>query len=140
MALSADQYRRLVESSPDGILLVRNSVIEFLNPAAASLFGASDPAQILGKSAWDLFHADSHPVIRPRLEQLLRGEVPPPVEEKIVRLDGSVGQVEVNSTLKDKPEEVNTKPHASWMIVLKLADPHDAGSLLDADQYAALVG
>jgi len=99
--LPADQYRRLVEASPDGILLVRNSRIEFLNPAAARLFGASELAQILGKSAWDVFHADSHPVIRPRLEQLLRGEVLPPVEEKIVRLDGSVGQVEVNSTLLD---------------------------------------
>ena len=99
--LPADQYRRLVEASPDGILLVRNSRIEFLNPAAVRLFGASELAQILGKSAWDVFHADSHPVIRPRLEQLLRGEVLPPVEEKIVRLDGSVGQVEVNSTLLD---------------------------------------
>ena len=101
MLLPADQYRRLVESSPDGILLIRNSRIEFLNPAAARLFGASEPAQILGKSAWDVFHADSHPVIRPRLEQLLRGEVLPPVEEKIVRLDGTVGNVEVNSTLLD---------------------------------------
>jgi glycine cleavage system H protein len=60
------------------------------------------------------------------------------VSELFAPVSGEV--VEVNSTLKDKPEEVNTKPHASWMIVLKLADPHDAGSLLDADQYAALVG
>src|SRR5436190_2523195 len=101
MLLPADQYRRLVESSPDGILLIRDSRIEFLNPAAARLFGASDLAQMLGKSAWDVFHADSHPVIRPRLEHLLRGETLPPVQEKIVRLDGSVGHVEVNSTLLD---------------------------------------
>jgi PAS domain S-box-containing protein len=104
LLLPADQYRRLVESSPDGILLIRDSRIEFLNPAAARLFGASDPAQILGKSAWDVFHADSHPVIRPRLEHLLRGEVLPPVEEKIVRLNGSVGHVEVNSTLLDSSD------------------------------------
>jgi PAS domain S-box-containing protein len=101
MSLPADQYRRLVESSPDGILLVRNSRIEFLNPAAARLFGASDPAQLLGTSAFDVFHADSHEVIRQRVEQLLRGEAVPPLEEKIVRLDGSVGPVEVNSTLLD---------------------------------------
>jgi PAS domain S-box-containing protein len=101
MSLPADQYRRLVESSPDGILLVRNSRIEFVNPSAARLFGAADPAQILGKSAFDVLHADSQQVMRQRLEQLVRGEVLPPAEEKILRLDGSVGQVEVNSTLLD---------------------------------------
>ena len=68
---------------------------------AARLFGASDPAQMLGTSAFDLFHANSHPVIRLRVEQLLRGDAVPPAEEKIVRLDGSVANVEVNSTLLD---------------------------------------
>jgi PAS domain-containing protein len=33
-----DQYQHLVESSPDGIVVVRNSLIEFLNPAATRLF------------------------------------------------------------------------------------------------------
>src|SRR5919112_6485771 len=39
--------------------------------------------------------------------------------------------VEVNSALKDKPETVNADPHASWMIVIKLANPGEAGALLD---------
>jgi glycine cleavage system H protein len=47
--------------------------------------------------------------------------------------------VEVNSALKDKPEQVNKDPHASWMVVIKLADPGEAGALLDASQYEALV-
>jgi glycine cleavage system H protein len=47
--------------------------------------------------------------------------------------------VEVNGALKDKPEAVNGDPHASWMIVLKLADPSELASLLDASQYDALV-
>ena len=47
--------------------------------------------------------------------------------------------LEVNTGLKDKPEIVNANPHASWMIVLKLADPGQAGRLLDATQYADLV-
>src|SRR6187401_3767655 len=42
--------------------------------------------------------------------------------------------VEVNSALKDKPESVNSDPHASWMIVLKFTNPADAASLLDAGQ------
>ena len=47
--------------------------------------------------------------------------------------------VEVNSALKDKPEQVNTDPHASWMIKIKLVDVSATGSLLDASQYADLV-
>ena len=47
--------------------------------------------------------------------------------------------VEVNAALKDKPEAVNTDPHGSWMVVLKLGDPAEAGALLDAAQYADLV-
>ena len=47
--------------------------------------------------------------------------------------------VEVNAALKDKPEAVNTDPHGSWMIVLKIADPAEAGLLLDAAQYSDLV-
>ena len=47
--------------------------------------------------------------------------------------------VEVNAALKDKPEVVNSDPHASWMIVLKLASTADASTLLDAAQYGDLV-
>ena len=47
--------------------------------------------------------------------------------------------VDVNASLKDKPETVNSSPHASWMIAIKLTNPGEVGSLLDASQYADLV-
>jgi glycine cleavage system H protein len=47
--------------------------------------------------------------------------------------------VEVNTALKDKPETVNAEPHGSWMVVIKLANPSETGSLLDAAQYQALI-
>ena len=47
--------------------------------------------------------------------------------------------VEVNSALKDKPETVNKDPHGSWMVVIKLTNPGEAGALLDATQYQDLV-
>ena len=48
--------------------------------------------------------------------------------------------VEVNTALKDKPESVNKDPHASWMVVIKLANAGEADALLDAAQYQALIG
>ena len=48
--------------------------------------------------------------------------------------------VEVNASLEDNPEAVNTDPYSSWMIRLKLSNPSEAAALLDANQYASLVG
>jgi glycine cleavage system H protein len=45
----------------------------------------------------------------------------------------------VNTALKEKPEAVNSDPHASWMVVLKLSNPGEAGTLLDVTQYSDLV-
>jgi glycine cleavage system H protein len=47
--------------------------------------------------------------------------------------------LEVNAGLKDKPEAINKDPHGSWMIVVKLTSPAEAGALLDATQYQDLV-
>ena len=59
------------------------------------------------------------------------------VSELYAPVGGEV--VEVNGTLKDKPESVNADPHGSWMIVVKIADTTEAGALLDAAQYQALL-
>ena len=59
------------------------------------------------------------------------------VSELYAPVTGEV--VEVNTALRDKPETVNKDQHASWMVVIKLADPGEAGALLDATQYQDLV-
>ena len=59
------------------------------------------------------------------------------VSELYAPVSGEV--LEVNTALKERPESINTDPHASWMVVLKLSDPAEAGALLDAAQYSDLV-
>jgi glycine cleavage system H protein len=59
------------------------------------------------------------------------------VSELYAPVSGTV--VEVNTALKEKPEAVNSDPHASWMVVLKLSDPAEADTLLDVTQYSVLV-
>ena len=98
-----DRYRRLVELSPDGIFISQGERIVFVNPAAVRVFGATAPEQILGRSPFDLFHPGSHALIRERVARMTAGESVLPAEEKIVRLDGSVADVEVNSTRLDEP-------------------------------------
>jgi glycine cleavage system H protein len=47
--------------------------------------------------------------------------------------------VEVNPVLKEHPETVNTKPHETWMVRLRLSDPNATGSLLDSAAYQKLI-
>ena len=47
--------------------------------------------------------------------------------------------VATNATLDQAPETVNREPFAGgWMIKLKLANPADAGALLDAAAYGKI--
>lgn len=59
------------------------------------------------------------------------------VSELYAPVSGTV--VEINADLKEKPEAVNSDPHGSWMVVLRLSDTAEADSLLDVAQYADLV-
>ncbi len=58
------------------------------------------------------------------------------VSELYCPVSGEV--TEVNSRLTEKPEAVNTDPHGSWMIVLKVVDGSETSELLDAAQYTEL--
>jgi len=48
---------------------------------------------------------------------------------------------EVNPTLQDEPEIVNSDPYGNgWMIKITLSDPGDIDGLLTAAQYKELIG
>ena len=47
--------------------------------------------------------------------------------------------VEVNPSLKDHPEAVNTRPHDTWMVRIRLSDPGAASALLDSAAYERLI-
>lgn len=58
------------------------------------------------------------------------------VSELYAPVSGEV--VEVNIALKDTPEQVNTRPHDSWMVKLRLSNPAETDALLDATAYQSL--
>jgi glycine cleavage system H protein len=47
--------------------------------------------------------------------------------------------VAVNTALKDRPDQVNSKPHETWMVKVRLNNPGEVSSLMDADAYTALI-
>ena len=60
------------------------------------------------------------------------------VSELYAPVSGEV--IEVNTSLKDAPESVNTKPHDTWMIKVRLANAAETDSLMDAAAYQSHTG
>jgi glycine cleavage system H protein len=46
---------------------------------------------------------------------------------------------EVNETLKTEPDKINAAPHETWIIRVKLSDPAEWDTLLDAAAYEAFI-
>jgi glycine cleavage system H protein len=60
------------------------------------------------------------------------------VSEVYAPVTGTV--VEVNGTLEDQPEQVNSDPYgAGWIFAVELAEPGEVDALLDAAAYRAFL-
>ncbi len=56
------------------------------------------------------------------------------VSDVIAPLSGEI--VEVNEALKDAPEQINEDSYGEgWLVKIKLSDPSEADSLMDAESY-----
>ncbi|MDA2929681.1 PAS domain S-box protein [Acidobacteria bacterium AH-259-O06] len=86
---SVEYYRRLVELCPDGIALVREDKLVFVNRAGSRLLGAASPKQLIEKSFTSLVHPDSQKFLEERLREAESEAATMSVlEERFVRLDG----------------------------------------------------
>jgi glycine cleavage system H protein len=59
------------------------------------------------------------------------------VSELFAPVSGEV--TEINTSLKDRPDHVNTKPHETWMVKVKLNNSGELASLMDAGAYQTLI-
>ena len=58
------------------------------------------------------------------------------VSDVIAPLSGEI--VEVNAALADTPEQINEDPYGEgWMVKVKLSDPSERDSLIDAATYTS---
>lgn len=93
---SEERYRRLVECSPDAIVVHREGIFLYVNPAAVKLWGASSAQDLIGKSILDVVHPDYHDHVRERVDYIQQFQRSTTlVEQKCLRLDGSEVDIEV---------------------------------------------
>jgi len=94
---SDKKYRELVEHIPLAIAIHSNGQLVYANRQAFEMMGATKPEDIIGKSALDFVHPDSRDVVRERMKLAMQGFEVPTIEEKYVRLDGVVIDVETSA-------------------------------------------
>jgi PAS domain S-box-containing protein len=93
---SQQQYATLVDLLPDAILVHRDYRLAYVNPAAMKLLGADNPEELIGRSVLDVVHPDYWDIVRRRVRQEIEdGRLAPLIEERFVRLDGTLIDVEV---------------------------------------------
>jgi diguanylate cyclase (GGDEF)-like protein/PAS domain S-box-containing protein len=92
---SEERYRSLVELAPDAIFMHVDRRVTFVNSAALRLLGATSADQLIGRDIAELVDADFRDIVNHRLEALSRNESVPLIEERLLRLDGTLVDVEV---------------------------------------------
>ncbi|VVB84418.1 Methyl sulfide methyltransferase-associated sensor [uncultured archaeon] len=138
---SEERYRRLVESSPDGIIVHNQREFVFFNMAAAKILGAANPEELIGKPILQFIHPDYCGIVKDRLRLEKKGKAVPLIEEKWLRLDGTPvdvdvvaipsthnGKLEVHAVIRD----ITERKRAEELI-------REQAALLDKAQDAILV-
>lgn len=93
---SEERYRKLVEISPDAILVHDKGRLLYANPASLALMRATSAEMLYAKPLLEFVHPDSREIVRRRFATMTdEGANVPVIEERFIRLDGTSLDVEV---------------------------------------------
>jgi diguanylate cyclase (GGDEF)-like protein/PAS domain S-box-containing protein len=92
------RYRRMVDLSPDAILVHVAGSVVYANFAAGHLFGAEGPHRLNGVRVIDLVHPDSRQSVLDRVRELQTSTAHvPAIEERLLRFDGTPIEAEIGA-------------------------------------------
>ncbi len=95
---SEERYRRLVELSPEAIVVHCDGKFIFANNSAMKLIGVKNKNDLIGKPVLDIVHPDYKEFAIKRIRNMLEnGKDSPLAEEKFICFDGRVIDVEVKA-------------------------------------------
>ena len=97
---------RLIDLSPEAIILHSDYKFIFANLAALTLFGVSSQSELIGRSIFETIHPSYAVSVKARLGTIYKQQTTTsPVEQKLLRPNGEVIDVEVTaSTISHKGE------------------------------------
>ena len=97
---SEERYRELVEHSPNAIMVHAAGNIVFVNAEAIRLLGGGAERDLIGENPLDFIHPDYRDIVTTRIQAIYhKTHAVPVLEEKFVRLDGQIIDVEVAGSM-----------------------------------------
>lgn len=133
LRFSEERYRRLVETSPFGIILVDlEGSILMVNQESLNLFGVESEQELIGKKAFELVDKKEHQRIAKDLEKTLKKGVTKNQQYTMVRKDGSKYSGEINITLLT---DVDGKPTAYLAIGQDITERLKTQDILSKNQH-----
>jgi PAS domain S-box-containing protein len=92
------RYRRMVEISPEPIVVHSDGILIFLNIAALKLIGASNQEDMIGRSIFDFFHREHQEYIESRLLQVGNEDSHTEfMRHNLIRINGEIIETEISS-------------------------------------------
>jgi PAS domain S-box-containing protein len=93
---SEARYRKLLDLSPDAIIVGRNQAITFANRAAVEMFKVNAASELVGRRVTDFAGPQQHSMTKEAVQQMYTREMQLPLQEgQLRRSDGSLLDVEV---------------------------------------------
>jgi PAS domain S-box-containing protein len=129
------RYRRLVEHSPETVMICRDGLIVYINKAGMKLLGAGSKEELVGRPLFSFIQNDYHDTIMEQLQKVTLDEEVELIEQKFIRLDGKIIDVEVKgiaTIYKDQP--------AVHVIVRDITERKRTQELLQNSEKLTLVG
>jgi PAS domain S-box-containing protein/putative nucleotidyltransferase with HDIG domain len=144
---SEEKYRSVVEKASDGIAILQEARIKFLNPRLAKMWGGT-VEEMLDRPITDFLHPDEIPKVLGRYKKRIAGKKVPPIYETIMkRKNGSRLNVELNIGLSNYSGQKATQVFArditerkqaqTWRKVLEGSIEAIAMTLEMRDPYTA---
>ncbi len=97
---SESNFRTLVESIPLGVVVHSGGIMQYLNPAAVEIGGRKSVKDFIGKSVLSMVHPDYVKTVAERMHRVYsKDDDVGAMEEKFVKLDGTVIDVEVMASI-----------------------------------------
>ena len=98
------RFQRIFDLVQEGIWIHVDGKVQFANPAAARLFGAKSPAELIGMPIFNVFHPDDRLRAMERTKSLKETLQPLPLTEmRLVGLDGKtrIGELQAAPFIQD---------------------------------------
>jgi two-component system, sporulation sensor kinase A len=100
---SESRYRKIIKLSPEPITIHSDGILIYANDAALKVVGAARIEEVVGKAIFDFLHPDYHDMETERIHSIIPAEERSEcIEQKIIRLDGEIIDVETSCICIDK--------------------------------------